>query len=164
MAARAHPRGGRRNAPPRPEINISNPAEGVGVSAARLRRLIELVASAEGRRIATVDLAVVDSGEMVGLSRRWLGKAEDTDVLCFDLSDADRAGIAAQVVVSANAAARQAPHHGHTAAEELMVYVIHALLHLMGYDDTTARAATRMHARQDELLEAFLRGAGKRKK
>jgi len=37
-----------------------------------------------------------------------------------------------------------------------MLYVIHGLLHLMGYDDGEHRSAARMHAREEELLAAFL--------
>ena len=139
------------------EISISTPAGGVGVSTARLRRLIEFVASAEGRKIAAVDLAVVSSARMARLHRRWRGAAGGTDVLSFDLSEPGSGCICAQIVVSAGAAARQGPRHGHSRAKELMLYVIHGLLHLTGYDDTTPAAAAKMLARQDHLLAAFAR-------
>lgn len=131
------------------------------MSAARLRRLIEFVARAEGHRIAAVDLAIVDSTEMAGLSRRYLRLAGPTDVLSFDLSEAHLPGMVAQILAAGDLAARQGPRHGYEPRQELMLYVIHALLHLMGYDDTSVRGAARMHARQEELLAEFLT-AGRR--
>ena len=37
----------------------------------------------------------------------------------------------------------------------MMLYIVHGLLHLTGYDDATPPAAAKMHARQEQLLEAF---------
>ena len=127
----------------------------------RLRRLIEFVASAQGRKIAAVDLAIVGSARMATLHRRWTGTAGTADVLSFDLSEPDSEAICAQIVVSAAAATRQGPRHGHSPARELMLYVIHGLLHLTGHDDTTPAAAARMRARQNHLLAAFARRQGR---
>lgn len=145
--------------PPDPEVLASGTGKAPRVAASRLRRLIAFVADAEGARVASVDLAVVDAGEMAGLNRRWTGRSGPTDVLSFDLSDPgpEARGLSAQIVVSADAAAAAGPEHARAPAEELMLYVIHGLLHLLGYDDTTPAAAAKMAARQDELLEAFLR-------
>ncbi len=46
-----------------------------------------------------------------------------------------------EVVVSAETAQRAAPRFGWSAAEELLLYVIHGTLHLAGYDDATPGAA-----------------------
>jgi probable rRNA maturation factor len=36
-----------------------------------------------------------------------------------------------------------------------MLYLVHGLLHLMGYDDRTPDEARHMHAREDALLDQF---------
>jgi len=157
MAKKVKSTRSRSRSPGRAEITISKPVGSVRISAERLRRLIEFVASAEGRKIAAVDLAVVGSAKMASLNRRWTGAAGATDVLSFDLSESGGRArrICAQIVVSADAAIRQGPRHGHSPAKELMLYVIHGLLHLTGYDDNAPPAAKKMHARQDKLLAAF---------
>jgi len=138
----------------------------VRISTDRLRRLISFVADAEGYRIAALDLAIVPDAEMKALNRRYLRLANVTDVLAFDLSgpapggkagerDGRGSGLVAQVVVCGDLAVREAHLRGHSAARELMLYVVHGLLHLMGYDDGSARGAARMHAREDELLVLF---------
>jgi ssRNA-specific RNase YbeY (16S rRNA maturation enzyme) len=71
-------------------IRISRQGPAVDVSDADLRKLIRLVAAAEGCRLAEVDLALVGGDEMAGHNRRYLRHAGQTDVLSFDLSDASR--------------------------------------------------------------------------
>ncbi len=146
----------------RPKVTISSSQTALRVPRKRLTELVAFVARSEGAAIAEVDLAVVNRDEITSLNRRYLRHAGPTDVLSFDLSDADREGICAQVIICGDLAAAQAPEHGLTPQRELMVYVIHGLLHLMGYEDDSVCGAARMHARQDELLEAFGKQRGGR--
>ena len=139
-----------------PVFRISSSQRAMRVPRKRLAELIAFVARQEGARLAEVDLAVVGSDDMADLNRRYHGRAGRTDVLSFDLSDAGRGGISAQIVVCGDVAAAEGARRGCGQQRELMLYVVHGLLHLMGYDDTTARGAAGMHARQEELLAAFL--------
>ena len=99
--------------------------------------------------------AVVDADEIASLNRRYLDRDEVTDVLSFDLSEAGSPDVSAQIVVCGDMAAEVGPRHGLSADDELMLYVIHGLLHLMGYDDAETRQAERMKTRQEELLAKF---------
>ncbi|MFB3891373.1 MAG: rRNA maturation RNase YbeY [Phycisphaerae bacterium] len=127
------------------------------VSPARLARLVRFVARREGQRLGMIDLAIVGKDEIAALNRQHLRHAGPTDVLSFDLSDGTTRGLCAQIVVCWPVALEQARLRGLAAADELMLYVIHGLLHLMGYDDTAVRQAAKMHAREEELLGEFLR-------
>ena len=123
----------------------------------RIVELVRHVAAAEGARLGHVDVAVVSSRRIAALNRRYLGRRGATDVLSFDLSDdASGAGLTAQIVVSGDLAARQGRSRGTGPQRELLLYVVHGLLHLLGYDDRTPRQAGRMRARQEELLGEFL--------
>jgi len=140
-----------------------------------IQRLIAFVARAEGVRWAQVDIVVVGSNEMAGHNRRFLGHRGPTDVISFDLTDdppthdestathhrqgprSGRGGLAAQLIVCADVAKTQGPHHGLSPTRELLLYIIHGLLHVIGYDDQNIRHAAKMHAREDELLREFLR-------
>lgn len=141
----------------RPCIDISVSDRSVRVPRGVLAELVRFVTRREGLRVGRIDLAIVPPREMAGLNRRYLRHAGATDVLSFDLSDARTPGLSGQLAVCAELAKEQAKHHGLTPAEELMIYVIHGLLHLAGYDDQSVRSAARMRARQDELLSAFRR-------
>ena len=56
--------------------------------------------------------------------------------------DASEALLEGEVVVSAETALRPRPAFGWSAAEELLLYVIHGTLHLAGYDDARRGNAT----------------------
>jgi probable rRNA maturation factor len=139
-----------------PNIVISSSQRAIRVPRKRLAALIEFVAHSEGARIGQVDLAVVSSSEISGLNRRFLSHAGPTDVLSFDLSGQEAPGLHAQLVVCGDVAVRQGPLHGQKPQHELMLYVVHGLLHLLGHEDTSIRGGVRMHAREEELLREFL--------
>jgi probable rRNA maturation factor len=58
-------------------------------------------------------------------------------------------------VICLDEARRRAGELGHTVHKELLLYCVHSLLHVQGYDDVTAAGARRMHAREDEILVAL---------
>jgi probable rRNA maturation factor len=140
---------------PKPRVLISSAQRAVRVDRKRLTRLVEFVAAAEGQRLGQIDLAVVGKGEIISHNRRWLGHVGPTDVISFDLSEAGE-GLSGQLIVCGDVAAEQARLRGLPVQEELMLYVVHGLLHLMGYDDLAIRAAAKMHAREEELLKEFI--------
>ena len=64
-------------------------------------------------------------------------------------------GIDGEIVVSVDAAAREAEARGHGIDLELALYVVHGTLHLLGYDDRSANEAARMHTLEDEILASL---------
>ena len=145
-----------------PTVTIVSTQSAMRVPRKRLAELVSFVAAAEGGGLTHVDITVVDGPEMALLNRRHLGHRGQTDVISFDLSDRTARGIVAQLIVCGDVAVRQGPVHGYCLSHELMLYVIHGLLHVMGYDDTSVRAGARMYAREEELLAGFLDKARRR--
>jgi probable rRNA maturation factor len=141
----------------KPVVAISSAQRAVRVPRKQIAALVDFVARSEGARVAEVDLAVVSAGQMASLNRRYLAHRGATDVLSFDLSEAGRGGLCVQLVVCGDLAAAQAAAHGLSPQRELMLYVVHGLLHQMGYEDSSIRGAAKMHAREEELLEEFFR-------
>ena len=123
----------------------------------KIAALVRFVVRQQCASISEVDVAVVSRGEMVRLNRRWLRRGGATDVISFDLSAPGPRGNVVQVVVCGDVAASQARRRGGGAGRELMLYVVHGLLHLTGLDDHSAGDAARMRARQEELLDGFAR-------
>jgi len=59
------------------------------------------------------------------------------------------------LVICMDEAARQAVSRGHETRLEVLLYAVHGLLHLLGYDDHNPQDAEAMHRREDELLTAI---------
>jgi probable rRNA maturation factor len=119
-----------------------------------LRRVARFVAAAEGFRTGQLSIAVVGAQAMSTMHERYLNTAGPTDVLTFDLGcDRRRGRLDAEIVVCADVARRNAKARDIASSRrELALYLVHGVLHLAGYDDHSASAFKRMHAREDELL------------
>lgn len=133
------------------EIELTNRQRRHPVDADRLRAAARLVLEAEGITQGSLSIAVVSDRAMRPLNRRYLQHDEATDVLSF-LFDSGPGCLDGEVIISADTAATRAPEYGLNLGEELALYVIHGILHLVGYDDTTPGARKRMLARQRRYL------------
>lgn len=137
-------------------MTISSTQKAVRVPRKRIAELVGFVASAEGVPVAELDLAVVGAAEIALHNKRFLSHVGPTDVLGFDLSEAGRGGLSVQLIVCGDVAAAEAAARGLPKQRELMLYVVHGLLHMMGHEDQSIRGAAKMHAREEELLREFL--------
>lgn len=80
---------------------------------------------------------VTSDDELRRMNREFLGKDYPTDVLSFP--SGDEAGGLGDIAVSWQRAREQGASHGHGAAAELRVLLLHGVLHLLGYDHETDR-------------------------
>jgi probable rRNA maturation factor len=103
--------------------------------------------------LAQLSVGLVDEADMAALHRRYLGRRGATDVLSFQI-DRDRRGrtTAGEVVICVPVARRAAAVRGIALKNELLLYALHGMLHLCGFDDRTEPAFVAMHAKEDELL------------
>jgi probable rRNA maturation factor len=135
----------------------------------RVREVLAMLGVTHGEWTITI----VGDGAMAELHGRTRDLPTTTDVLTFDMRDetagtSEGAAVELDTVVCADEAARRAGEMGHGVREELLLYAVHSLLHVQGYDDVTAAKARRMHEREDELLRligvgaVFARKGGKR--
>src|SRR5438094_575111 len=125
----------------------------VPVSRARLARAVDRALAAVGRPAGTVEVTVVDDAEMRGLNAGWRGVHRRTDVLAFPLeTPGESSPLVGQIVISADAAARQARRLRVPLAVELDLLVTHGTLHLVGWDDRDPVEADLMHRREREIL------------
>jgi len=119
------------------------------------------VLKAEGVTRAELSVVFVTDSQMRVLNRRYLQHGRPTDVLAFDLREADGSRprgaakgnqVEGEIVISAMTAARQAKEYQTTPAQEIVLYVVHGILHLCGYDDHGRQNIKRMRAREREIM------------
>ncbi len=97
-----------------------------------------------------VDVLLTSDAEIKRLNKAFRGKNQATDVLSFP-APAEAEGVAGDLAVSLDTAARQAEEQGHSLRDELRILLLHGLLHLAGEDHETdegemaAREATLRH-------------------
>lgn len=104
-----------------------------------------------------VRVRVVDDVEMAAAHEQYSGVAGTTDVLTFDLREDPSSGepLDTDILVCMDEARRQAADRGIAPERELLLYVLHGVLHCLGYDDHDEAVHRAMHAEEDRVLEAI---------
>lgn len=133
-------------------VEISDMQGHLRIDREALSRLAHDALVGEGIAHAAVSIALVDNAAIHDLNRRHLGHDWPTDVISFVLSDHDDPELAGELVVSTEMAIQTAHEAGADAQAELALYVVHGLLHLCGFDDTTEAGAAAMRKREGEVL------------
>ncbi len=100
-------------------------------------------------QIPEIEVAVVSDAVIARVHAEFMKVPGATDVITFAHGE---------IVVSADTARAQAAARGHGVVEELLLYLIHGLLHLNGYDDIAPRDRTKMHRVQDRIWHRVLAG------
>jgi probable rRNA maturation factor len=132
---------------------VDNRQRRVPVFLPRLARAAARALAAVGRPGGTVEVAVVDDAEIRRLNARYRGISRRTDVLAFPLEAPAASGqLLGQIVISADAARRQARRLRVPVILELDLLVTHGTLHLVGYDDRDPVEADLMHRRERDIL------------
>jgi probable rRNA maturation factor len=136
------------------QIALVNQQSGHPVNEAQLTEAATAVVQDSAFSSAAISLAVVDDETIHELNRRHLDHDWPTDVLSFVLED-DGDHLEGEVILSADTAATAADELGNLAAEEQLLYVIHGMLHLVGYDDKAEADAQDMRAAEARYLQQF---------
>jgi probable rRNA maturation factor len=132
-------------------IEIANQQAHLPLDRPLLRKAVRSVLRDAGLRKARISLAVVDDETIARLNWKYLRHRGPADVLSFVLDNND--GLEGEVIVGAQTALRAAPQYGWPPQNELLLYVIHGMLHLVGHDDRTAALRAEMQKRETEILE-----------
>lgn len=150
-------------------IDVVDCTGGCSVGVERLGEVAGCVLRDEGVSAAEISVAIVDDLEMARLHLEFLQIDGPTDVLTFPLAgdsletwagpaDARRGAgrrIGGEVVIGGDTAKRVAGEVGVEPSEEVILYLVHGLLHLCGYDDLDDLHRRQMRRREAELLEVL---------
>ena len=118
-----------------------------------LRRHLLAAARLLGTPLREFSVALVDDREMQRVHGEFLNDYTTTDVVTFPLETNKKGEVTeGEAVICVPQAMRCAKLRGHRTRNELLLYAIHGMLHLSGYDDTRKREFARMHAKEDEIL------------
>jgi probable rRNA maturation factor len=118
------------------------------------RSLDRLFAPLTPRRLR-VDVVFIDDGMIAELAGRFRGSHRPTDVLTFGYGP-EPDGLAGEILISLDTAQRQAKERKVPLERELLLLVVHGLLHLGGQDDETYRGFCQMRKGEFEALMRIL--------
>ena len=162
-------------------ITVYNRQKSLGISTIPVKGIItgllEGERSPRASAFSQISVSFVTDKEIRELNRRFHHTDGATDVLAFDLGredgragasdkagrwakaragSSDKAGRVADIVVSADTAIRNSRLLNTTPRFESCLYVIHGMLHLLGYDDSTPARRRLMRKKENGYVKLWL--------
>ncbi len=134
------------------------------LSARRFERIARQLLAATGRPDASLSITFVGDAAMRRINRDHRGKDRTTDVLSFPLHEpfavpkrAPRGEelLIGDIIISVDAAARQAADYDATLQAEIERLLIHGIAHLLGHDHEEPRERARMLREEKRLAAAI---------
>ena len=105
-----------------------------------------------------VSVQIVGDAEMARLHLKHSGIEGTTDVLTFDNSSGEKS-VHADIAICIDVAKRESKSRKHEVQNELLLYIVHGILHCCGFDDGDEVSHSLMHVEEDRVLSAIGVGA-----
>ena len=131
------------------------------------RRLLKRITTAllADLKIENAELGIhlVAAPEMTRLNEKFLCHAGPTDVITFDYSvpgsrtPDPRPQLHGEILICAHAAVWQARKFGTSWQSEIVRYVVHGVLHLLGFDDACPGARRKMKREENRRVRELSR-------
>ena len=113
-----------------------------------------------GRRTGALNYIFCSDPYLLEINKKYLGHDYLTDIITFD-STPDYAGIypknalSGDIYISIDTVRYNAEAYGEGLDRELHRVIAHGLLHLIGFDDTSARLQKEMRAQENQALDLW---------
>lgn len=127
------------------------------ISTSRMKTVISTALSFNQVLESDVELTVVvtNDPQIQELNREYLGVDSPTDVLSFPMDEMDpetNLRYLGDIIISYPRCLEQAQKSGHTAEAEMELLIVHAVLHLLGFDHAEPDEKTQMWNLQKKIL------------
>jgi len=109
-----------------------------------------------GKTKALIDITFVDNRKIKALNKKYMGRNRSTDVLSFLLEEGaarrkDR--LIGDIYISSDTASENAGRFKTSFDKELFRYVIHGILHLVGFNDKTVKEKNKIKKLEEVYLK-----------
>ena len=134
------------------QVRLSNQQSEVPVRVRQLLRRLKVALPLLPRplpeHLSEIEFVLVDRATMARVHGDFLDDLTETDVITFPYGE---------ILVCPAVAREQAKAYQLMVDDEVLLYALHGLLHLAGYDDTKPSLAREMALVQEKLLQQVLR-------
>ncbi|MFH2013186.1 MAG: rRNA maturation RNase YbeY [Pseudomonadota bacterium] len=108
-----------------------------------------------------ISILMVDDKQIEVINKQYLGRSGPTNVISFPMTEGDFTAVnpylLGDVVISVETAKRQAEESEIAVEEMIDFFLIHGVLHLLGYDhENSGEEAQVMQAKEKELLNKII--------
>lgn len=146
-------------------IEIKNQQRKYSVRPNFIKSNVEAILSHCGLKNIELSILIVNNRRIRLLNKQYRGKNSATDVLSFPMHEAPPPLsplppiLLGDIVISMEKVHRQAKEQGHSPSHELLLLLIHGILHLTGYDhEASPSEERRMRKKENFILSKLSEG------
>jgi probable rRNA maturation factor len=134
------------------EIVINNRQRVRRLDRKLLKQIAEFTLTESGVQTAELGIHFISAKEMAKVHEQFMNIAGSTDVITFDHSSEPPVKIHGEIFISVEDAISQAREFQTSWQSEISRYVVHGILHLLGYDDLAAKPRAKMKREENRLV------------
>lgn len=140
-------------------INIVNHQKKINFSAilaAKIKKAVRYTLSSEKiNKKCVITICFVNNKIIKQLNKKHLGKNCPTDVIAFNMFSVEKGNyLGAEIAISTDIVISNAKIYNTPVMYELFLYVIHGILHVLGYNDNTAKSRGIMQKKEINILKS----------
>jgi probable rRNA maturation factor len=137
-------------------IHLSNKQKDLKIISKNIKALVKNFLSLEKTTCHEVSIHFVDEKTICQLHQQFFNDPSPTDCISLPMDDEDEPyRVLGEIFVCPKAAVDYAEKHQTDPQRELCLYVIHGLLHLIGYDDIDPKDRAKMRRAEKRHLDSF---------
>ena len=134
------------------EIIIKNLQKKIPIRPRQIIPALHKILRSQGLAETALCITFVSAYKMRVLNKKYLNHDYVTDVLTFDFSE-NKNTIAGEIVIAPSQALKNSRIYRTALNQEILLYVIHGMLHLLGYKDHHPADIKRMRTREEQLMK-----------
>ena len=138
-------------------VEVRSEAPKHGARLPEIRDAAARILRSLGWKSAGLSLLLTTDAKIKAIHRKFMNDDTPTDVITFGAHTGKclprKGGYMGDIVVSLDTAKRESKNYGNTFSYEVLFYICHGILHLMGFDDDTPLKSRRMLRKQAVILK-----------
>lgn len=117
---------------------------------AKNNKWLRLAAESEIRTLGDINIIFCSDNYILDINQKFLQHDYFTDIITFDYCEGER--LNGDLFISVDSVRENAVEYGEEFDRELARVMVHGILHLIGYDDHTAKDQKLMRSKEDYYL------------
>ncbi len=137
------------------KITVKNLQNKLAISPVKIKKLILKVLKGEGiKESGYINICFADDPLIKKFNLKFLKTNSSTDVLAFNLNNnLENKILLADIMISTDTAIKNSRKFNTKPEYELMLYVTHGILHILGYDDRDKTQRKQMRKKEIEYVD-----------
>ncbi|MEW6701746.1 MAG: rRNA maturation RNase YbeY [Bacteroidota bacterium] len=128
--------------------------KGIAINKKTVKKIVDLIKDELGLSVNSLEFNFVSSETIAGINKKYLEHNFSTDIITFDYSN-EKNNLDGEIFISLQDAVENSKKFRISTDNELVRLIAHGILHLVGYDDTTAAKKKKMKIIENRLVKKF---------